>query len=103
VPKGEVYAPVDASERPREALHGGPQAQSRGHAGEAAFFAGCVMSTALANVDRATLRVLQRAGFAASNPAGQGCCGALHAHSGELSRALRLAQTNIAAFEGTVG
>ena len=41
---------------------------SAGIAQPAAFFAGCVMSTALADVDRATLRVLQRAGFSVSQP-----------------------------------
>jgi glycolate oxidase iron-sulfur subunit len=69
----------------------------------AAFFAGCVMSTALADVDRATLRVLQRAGYAVGNPARQGCCGALHAHGGDLAGALKLAMANIAAFEPTDG
>jgi glycolate oxidase iron-sulfur subunit len=69
----------------------------------AAFFAGCVMSTALANVDRATLRVLQRAGIQVFNPSQQGCCGALHAHGGDLPRALELAKVNIAAFEKSDG
>ena len=85
VPRGEVYAPAAA------------------HGGDAAFFAGCVMSTALADIDRATLRVLQRSGLQVSNPAGQGCCGALHAHGGDLPRALQLAKTNMAAFEATDG
>jgi glycolate oxidase iron-sulfur subunit len=78
-------------------------AASEGQGDAAAFFAGCVMSTALADVDRATLRVLQRAGFSVTNPASQGCCGALHAHGGDLPRALQLAKTNIAAFERTGG
>jgi glycolate oxidase iron-sulfur subunit len=68
-----------------------------------AFFAGCVMSTALADVDRATLRVLQRAGYAIRNPRAQGCCGALHAHGGDLEHAMELARVNIAAFEPTEG
>jgi glycolate oxidase iron-sulfur subunit len=68
-----------------------------------ALFAGCVMSTALADVDRATIRVLQRASYDVCNPAAQGCCGALHAHSGDLPRALELARQNIAAFESTTG
>jgi glycolate oxidase iron-sulfur subunit len=68
-----------------------------------AFFAGCVMSTALADVDRATIRVLQRAGCEVRNPAAQGCCGALNAHGGDLRRALHLARQNIAAFEPTDG
>jgi glycolate oxidase iron-sulfur subunit len=74
-----------------------------GNTESAVFFAGCVMSTALADVDRATLRVLQRAGYAIGNPARQGCCGALHAHGGDLAGALKLAMTNIAAFEPTDG
>jgi glycolate oxidase iron-sulfur subunit len=61
------------------------------------------MSTALADVDRATLRVLQRAGFSVSDPKGQGCCGALHAHGGDLRRALELAKANIEAFEKIEG
>ena len=61
------------------------------------------MSTALADIDRATIRVLQRAGFELRNPAGQGCCGALHAHGGDLARAQQLARSNIAAFSDTEG
>jgi glycolate oxidase iron-sulfur subunit len=47
--------------------------------------------------------VLQRAGCSVTNPARQGCCGALNAHGGDLERALGLAQINIAAFEATEG
>jgi glycolate oxidase iron-sulfur subunit len=68
-----------------------------------AFFAGCVMSTALADVDRATIRVLQRSGCAVNNPARQGCCGALHAHGGDLDGARALARENIAAYEQVEG
>ena len=34
-----------------------------------------------------------------TNTAGQGCCGALHAHSGDLEGLRSLAKRNIAAFE----
>ena len=81
-----------------------PRDETYGSSGQAAaLFAGCVMSTALANVDRATLNVLQRAGFRVSNPQRQGCCGALHAHGGDLPRALQLAKANIEAFEKSDG
>jgi len=63
------------------------------------FFAGCVMSTAMANIGRATIRVLQRAGCDVVNTAEQGCCGALNAHSGNLKTAKELARRNIEAFE----
>jgi glycolate oxidase iron-sulfur subunit len=64
-----------------------------------AFFAGCVMSTALADIDRATIRVLQRSGCSVTDPSTQACCGALQAHGGDLPHALELARQNIAAFE----
>jgi glycolate oxidase iron-sulfur subunit len=100
VPRGEVYPP----HRPGR---GASPACDSGAAGDGvaptsdrvAFFAGCVMSTGLAAIDRATIRVLQRAGCEVVNPAGQGCCGALHAHGGDLAGTLALARHNIAAFE----
>src|SRR5687767_9712253 len=51
--KGEVYSAV--------APHPGPLPEGEG-ATPVSFFAGCVMSTAMADIDRATIRVLQRAG-----------------------------------------
>jgi glycolate oxidase iron-sulfur subunit len=70
---------------------------------QSALFAGCIMSTALAGVDHATVRILQRAGWAVSVTVAQGCCGALHAHGGDLAGALRLARRNIEAFEAEPG
>ena len=63
------------------------------------FFAGCVMSTALADTDRATIRVLQRSGCDVVMVNAQGCCGALNAHGGDLPMSLELAKRTIAAFE----
>ncbi|MGH3087552.1 MAG: (Fe-S)-binding protein [Rubrobacteraceae bacterium] len=63
------------------------------------LFAGCVMSTAMADVDRATVRVCRKAGWTVSETAGQGCCGALNAHGGDLEGMKTLAKRNIAAFE----
>ena len=68
-----------------------------------AFFAGCVMSTALADIDRATIRVLQRAGFdvRTQQPG-------LLRRPARARRRSRLARSswprrNIAAFEATDG
>jgi glycolate oxidase iron-sulfur subunit len=80
-----------------------PRGETVGRGQPAAFFAGCVMSTALADIDHATLRVLKRSGYAVNNPAQQGCCGALNAHGGDLPRALELARRNIDAFDTTEG
>lgn len=60
-----------------------------------AFLAGCIANVAFARLNEATIRVLQRNGCEVVLPAGQGCCGALHLHSGMPERARRLASQNI--------
>jgi glycolate oxidase iron-sulfur subunit len=71
------------------------QGERRGRVG---FFVGCVMPELFADVNAATLRVLTRNGFEVVVPRGQGCCGALHAHAGDLDYASALARRNVAAF-----
>lgn len=60
---------------------------------------GCVMSGLFAHVNRATEHALEHNQFAVCNTPGQRCCGALHAHAGDLAGARALAKANIAAFE----
>lgn len=81
VPDGQVYPAVGA-ERAKVGI-----------------FAGCVMSTAFASIDRATARVLARNGCEVVAPPAQGCCGALNVHSGDLDSARAMMRENIAAFE----
>ncbi len=81
-PGGLLAQPVEARER-------------------ALLFSGCVMGELFGEVHRATGRVLARAGVAVEAPGGQECCGALHAHDGDLEFARKLARRNIAAFEGS--
>ncbi len=81
VPEGQVY-PAIGERRARVAL-----------------FAGCIMSTAFAKVDRATARVLARNGCEVVAPPGQGCCGALTVHGGDLDAARVMMKRNIEAFE----
>jgi len=66
--------------------------------GRVGFFVGCVMPELFGAVNAATVRVLTRNGFEVSVPRRQGCCGALHAHSGDFEYARTLARRNIAAF-----
>ena len=63
------------------------------------LFTGCVGEGLFSRVNRATARVLEANGFAVETPLEQGCCGALHAHAGDLEGARTLARRNIAAFE----
>jgi glycolate dehydrogenase iron-sulfur subunit len=65
-----------------------------------ALLTGCIMSTAFAEVHEATIRVLQKNGCEVILPPGQGCCGALHVHGGDMEGGRELARRNIAAFEG---
>ncbi|MFN5598981.1 MAG: (Fe-S)-binding protein [Gemmatimonas sp.] len=60
---------------------------------------GCVMSGLFAHVNDATHTALQANGFTPCTTSGQRCCGALHAHAGDLNGARALARANIAAFE----
>lgn len=68
------------------------------HAERALLFTGCVMDGLFSHVHAATVRTLGVNGLATGTPAGQVCCGALHAHAGLTDAARELARRNIAAF-----
>ena len=61
--------------------------------------AGCVQAGLFSRVNAATERVLNANGYRTLIFRAQGCCGALHAHGGDLGRARALARRHIAAFE----
>jgi glycolate oxidase iron-sulfur subunit len=63
-----------------------------------AFVAGCIANISFARLNEATVRVLQQNGCEVVVPEGQGCCGALHVHSGLRDDARKLARRNIDAF-----
>jgi len=64
-----------------------------------AFLAGCVGQVLFQPANWATVRVLAANGCEVFIPAGQGCCGALHLHSGAVETARRLARRNVDAFD----
>lgn len=86
---GRGYPALDAAGRP---LEGAPRAR-------VALVAGCIQRVAFAAMNRATIRVLQRAGCEVTVPADQGCCGALHVHAGRRAQARELARRNLAMAE----
>jgi len=55
-----------------------------------AFLTGCIANVSFARLNEATVRVLRKNGCEVVTPAGQGCCGALHLHSGFREDARRL-------------
>ncbi len=68
--------------------------------GKVAFVAGCINNVAFSHLNRATVNVLTQNGIEVHIPAGQGCCGALHAHAGMRDEARELARHNINIFLG---
>jgi glycolate oxidase iron-sulfur subunit len=64
-----------------------------------ALFRGCIMDVMFTETNVNTVKLLSEAGFEVVIPKEQGCCGALHAHSGELDQARGLARTNLKAFK----
>ena len=76
-----------------------PQKRATEQRGSAALLTGCVMDGLFAHVNAATARVLLVNGYDVVAAPTQQCCGALHAHAGDLESARALARSNIAAFE----
>jgi glycolate oxidase iron-sulfur subunit len=60
---------------------------------------GCVMHGLLNHVNRDTQTVVEANHARCISTKGQRCCGALHAHAGDMDGARALARDNIAAFE----
>jgi len=75
----------------------GPQSDAPG--GTVGVLEGCVQDGLYGRVNEATARTLDVNGFAVQVVTRQDCCGALHAHGGDLSTARKLARRNIEAFE----
>jgi len=79
----------------------GPDAGAPANAPSAFLFKACVTEGLFQRVNAATMRVLEVNNCAVQAPANQVCCGALHAHAGDLDGARILARKNIDAFAGS--
>jgi len=66
--------------------------------GTVALFTGCVMNSLLGSINRATVRLLNAAGYDVVVPEGQICCGALANHAGLRQTATEMASKNLKAF-----
>jgi glycolate oxidase iron-sulfur subunit len=96
---------LDATEPPRSRSGVGSAAASEALApptgtGTVALFRGCVMDGLFDHVHQATRRTLEANGYRVVEVAGQACCGALHEHAGDRSRATQLARANLDVFRG---
>lgn len=66
--------------------------------GTVGMFRGCLMDIMFTNTNLKTVQLLSEAGFEVIIPETQNCCGALHAHAGEIGQAKDLAKKNVRAF-----
>ena len=69
------------------------------HPSPVTLFEGCVMRELYGHVHNSTRAVLGENDYMVVPARNQGCCGALHAHTGDLEKAKSLARRNIDAFE----
>lgn len=91
--KNEKNAGRMPADRPQDA-----SAQTVAPKGAPMLLKGCVTEGLFRRINEATERVLAANGCVAQAPADQVCCGALHAHAGDLEGARHLARRNIEAF-----
>jgi glycolate oxidase iron-sulfur subunit len=98
LPDLELLLPKLSPPRVRRQLPGQTPAEGREER-RVGFAAGCVMRSVFAHTNAATVRVLSRNGCRVIVPRDVGCCGALHAHHGDLTMARQLARQNISVFE----
>src|SRR5215213_6747699 len=97
-PRAEFALALLESSRP--AFRNGSTPVKTDQRGETVLlFSGCVGEGLFARVNRATTRVLRANNLNVSIPKNQVCCGALHAHAGDLEGARELARKNIGAFD----
>jgi len=94
---GFAFAMLQSTEVPVERAP--YTARVDGPRGRVALMRGCVMEGLFAGTNRATERVLTVNDYRVVAAPGEGCCGALHAHAGDVATARELARHNIAAFE----
>ena len=69
--------------------------------GSVALFRGCVAGPYEAGLRAAAARLCAAVGTEVALPAGQACCGALHAHAGDTATAAALSARNRRAFSGS--
>src|ERR1700754_3802697 len=100
--RSPVVKPVKSANRRRGDLTNQAgevkKAEPRKEEIKVALLRGCVMEGLFGATNRATERVLARNGCALVDADKQMCCGALHAHAGQIESAKRLSRINIDAF-----
>lgn len=96
--EGAALLPAERGAMPPGAFH-----PARGHErARVGLLTGCVGGALFGSVNAAAIRVLTARGVSVVVPPGQGCCGALHLHAGDVETARRWARQTLAAFPATL-
>ncbi len=96
---GFAFAMLSSSASPLARMGESYVPRGDGSRGTFALLRGCVMEGLFTHANRATERTLIANDYSPVAAPDQHCCGALHAHAGDLETARELARLNIAAFE----
>jgi len=94
----ESLLPRVPSARARRPLPETTRAHGR-RLGRIGLLTGCVQRYLLPEINRSTLRVLSEVGYEVIVPPLQGCCGAMHLHTGDLETGRSMARAMIETFE----
>jgi glycolate oxidase iron-sulfur subunit len=97
--EGSRVGTGSGSDRPKDAVRMPASRRQDLSAPIVLLFKGCVTEGLFKRVNEATRRVLEANGCATQAPETQVCCGALHAHAGDLEGARTLARQNIDALQ----
>jgi glycolate oxidase iron-sulfur subunit len=98
-PKADFALSLLMTTAPRNPIGQTGQTGQTGQIRPVSVFTGCVMEGLFKHVNDATKRVLSANDCDLKDVEEQVCCGALHAHAGDLETARELARRNIDAFE----
>jgi glycolate oxidase iron-sulfur subunit len=98
-PKADFALSLLMTTAPRNPIGQIGQTGQTGQIRPVSVFTGCVMEGLFKHVNDATKRVLSANDCDLKDVEEQVCCGALHAHAGDLETARELARRNIDAFE----
>ena len=97
---GEFEAIMPKAASPKQRAHSYSYVKAKGERKyTVAFFTGCIMDAMFYKINDLSIRLLAEVGCDVYVVGKQTCCGALHAHSGEIDDARELAKRNIIAFE----
>ena len=94
---GAIFAPLmpEALKAKMPVVHEPGNRPARQHERKVILFEGCVQSVVATSINAAASRVLDRLGISCITADGEGCCGAVSNHTGDIPAGEEMARRNI--------